>query len=49
MNVAPKLMGYQLVTDIPAPLNGKDIPKIHDIDVFVTDKSRAAEDLAVFN
>jgi ABC-type sugar transport system substrate-binding protein len=48
MNVAPSLMGSQLATDILAHIQGKDIPKIHDIDVFVTDKARAAEDLKVF-
>ena len=49
MNVAPKLMGYQLVTDILDHIDGKAIPKIHDIEVFVTDQSRAAEDIKVFN
>jgi len=48
MNVAPSLMGSQLATDILAHIQGKDIPKIHDIDVFVTDAARAAEDLKVF-
>jgi hypothetical protein len=37
-----------LASDILARIQGKDIPKIHDIDVFVTDKARAAEDLKVF-
>jgi len=48
MNVAPKLMGYQLATDILDHLNGKSIPNIHDIDVFVTDVSRAGDDIKVF-
>jgi ribose transport system substrate-binding protein len=48
MNVAPKLMGYQLATDILEHIQGADIPKIHDIDVFVTDSTRAAEDIKVF-
>jgi ABC-type sugar transport system substrate-binding protein len=48
MNVAPKLMGYQLATDILNHIQGESIPKIHDIDVFVTDESRAAEDIKVF-
>jgi ABC-type sugar transport system substrate-binding protein len=48
MNVAPKLMGYQLATDILDHINGKSIPKIHDIDVYVTDSTRAAEDIKVF-
>ena len=48
MNVAPKLMGYQLATDILNHIQGESIPKIHDIEVFVTDKARAAEDIKVF-
>jgi ABC-type sugar transport system substrate-binding protein len=48
MNVAPKQMGYQLINDIFDYLEGKDVPKIHDIEVFVTDEDRAAEDLEVF-
>ncbi len=48
MNVAPKKMGYQLINDIFDYLEGKDVPKIHDIEVFVTDEDRAAEDLEVF-
>lgn len=48
MNVAPKKMGYQLINDIFDHLEGKDVPKIHDIEVFVTDEDRASEDLAVF-
>lgn len=48
MNVAPKLMGYQLAMDILKHIQGADIPKIHDIDVFVTDSSRAPEDIKVF-
>jgi len=48
MNVAPKLMGYQLATDILARIQGEDIPKIHDIDVFVTDAGRASDDIKVF-
>jgi ribose transport system substrate-binding protein len=49
MNVAPKKMGHQLIKDIIAYLkDGKKPPKIHDIDVFVTDKTRVAEDLKVF-
>jgi ABC-type sugar transport system substrate-binding protein len=48
MNVAPKKMGYQLINDIFDHLEGKDVPKIHDIEVFVTDEDRAVEDLAVF-
>ncbi len=48
MNVAPKKMGYQLINDIFDHLEGKDVPKIHDIEVFVTDQDRAAEDLEVF-
>jgi len=48
MNVAPKLMGYQLATDILNHISGKSIPNIHDIEVFVTDSSRAAEDIKVF-
>ena len=48
MNVAPKKMGYQLINDILDHLEGESVPKIHDIDVFVTDGSRAAEDIQVF-
>ncbi len=48
MNVAPKLMGYQLATDILRHLEGESVPKIHDIDVYVTDAGRAAEDIKVF-
>jgi ribose transport system substrate-binding protein len=49
MNVAPKKMGYQLITDIIDHLKeGKTPPKIHDIEVFVTDKSRVVEDLKAF-
>jgi ribose transport system substrate-binding protein len=49
MNVAPKLMGYQLATDILNHIKGDSIPKIHDIEVYVTDASRAETDLEVFN
>lgn len=48
MNVAPKLMGYQLATDILNHIQGQDIPTIHDIDVFVTDAGRASKDIKVF-
>jgi ribose transport system substrate-binding protein len=48
MNVAPKLMGCQLIQDIIAKHQGQEVPKIHDIDVFVTDKSRVDEDIKVF-
>jgi len=48
MNVAPKLMGYQLATDILRHFEGESVPKIHDIDVYVTDAGRAAEDIKVF-
>lgn len=48
MNVAPKEMGCQLIRDIIAHADGQEVPKIHDIDVFVTDASRVEEDLEVF-
>ncbi len=49
MNVAPTKMGCQLIQDIIAHANeGEEIPKIHDIDVFVTDADRVEEDLEVF-
>jgi hypothetical protein len=48
MNVAPKQMGCQLIKDIIAHHGGQDVPKIHDIDVFVTDEGRVEEDLKVF-
>lgn len=50
MNVAPKKMGYQLISDITAYLkDGKMPPKIHDIEVYVTDKKRVEQDLKVFD
>ena len=50
MNVAPKKMGYQLISDIIAYLkDGKIPPKIHDIEVYVTDKKRVEQDLKVFD
>ena len=50
MNVAPKKMGYQLISDIIAYLkDGKLPPKIHDIEVYVTDKKRVEQDLKVFD
>ena len=48
MNVAPKQMGCQLIMDILAKHGGEEVPKIHDIDVFVTDIGRVEEDLKVF-
>ena len=48
MNVAPKLMGYQLAKDIIAVSEGYPVPKIHDVSVFVTDKKSVDKDLKAF-
>lgn len=48
MNVVPKQMGCQLIEDINSVAAGGTVPKIHDIDVHVTDASNVDEDLKAF-
>ena len=48
MNVVPKQMGCQLMQDILAVAAGGSVPKIHDIEVHVTDASNVDEDLKAF-
>ena len=48
MNVVPKQMGCQLIKDIIGVSGGGSVPKIHDIDVHVTDKTNVDEDMKAF-
>jgi ribose transport system substrate-binding protein len=48
MNVVPKQMGCQLITDIIKVAEGGSVPQIHDIDVHVTDASNVDEDMKAF-
>jgi ABC-type sugar transport system substrate-binding protein len=48
MNVVPKQMGCQLITDIIAVAEGGSVPQIDDIDVHVTDASNVDEDMKAF-